>query len=253
MGAGEGLYRPDSVTWKVSREAALLLGGGRALLMQLAHPSVAAGVAAHSDFQKDPLRRLNRTLGLSFTTVFGTRSQALTAIREINRTHVRVRGDGYSARDPDLLLWVHGTLVDSALLTYRTFVGPLTEAECESYYQESQVVGALLGIPPETFPAGWRAFGRYMAAMVENGPVVVSDQARELSRTVLHPNLGIPGFMLAPVGLVTAGLLPERLRIGYGLPWGRRQRAMFKLMTKATPALVARMPERLRVVAPARH
>src|SRR5438105_12780498 len=144
---------PGSVAWRVNREAALLLGGGRALLMQVAHPKVAAGVAEHSDFQRDPLARLNRTLELSLALSFGSREQVRAAARQINRVHERVAGDGYSALDPDLLLWVHATLVDSAILTYRTFVGRLTASETEEYYQEAKPIGVLLGIPPDRFPA----------------------------------------------------------------------------------------------------
>jgi len=122
---------PGSISWRVNREAALLLGGGRALLMQVAHPLVAAGVAEHSDFQRDPLARLNRTMELSLALTFGSREEVRAAARQINRTHERVSGIGYQALDPELLLWVHATLIDSALLSYRTFVGPLTTAEAE--------------------------------------------------------------------------------------------------------------------------
>ena len=94
---------PGSVAWRINREAALLLGGGRALLMQVAHPKVAAGVADHSDFQRDPLARLNRTLELSLALSFGSANEVRAAARQINRVHERVAGEGYSALDPDLL------------------------------------------------------------------------------------------------------------------------------------------------------
>src|SRR5437763_12171860 len=102
----ESLYSPSSVTWRVNQEPALLLGGGRALLMQVAHPGVAAGVAEHSDFRRRPVRRMLRTLELTLSLTFGGRDQALAAARQINGVHRRVRGAGYSASDPRLLLWV---------------------------------------------------------------------------------------------------------------------------------------------------
>src|SRR5881628_4100800 len=153
-----GLYPEGSITRRVNRENVLLLGGGRALLMQLAHPKVAAGVDGHSDFRSQPIRRLRRTIRMTMAIVFGDRETALAAARAVNQTHGRVRGEGYRALDPDLLLWVHATLVDSALVTYETFVKPLSEREREDFYQESKLLGGLLGIPQETFPDSHRDF-----------------------------------------------------------------------------------------------
>src|SRR5207237_1133110 len=134
------LFPPGSVTWRLGRESCLLLGGGRALLLQVAHPGVAAGVAEHSDFRSRPLDRLLRTLGLTLSLSFGNRPQVLRAARTINRTHDRVRGDGYHATDPRLLLWVHATLIDGVFVTYEAFVRPLEREEREAYYAEAQVV-----------------------------------------------------------------------------------------------------------------
>src|SRR5205809_350419 len=109
-----GLYADDSITRRVNRENVLMLGGGRALLMQLAHPKVAAGVDEHSDFRKRPVYRLRRTIRLTMAIVFGDRETALAAARSVNRVHQHVRGESYSALDTDLLLWVHATMVDTA-------------------------------------------------------------------------------------------------------------------------------------------
>src|SRR5437867_13172578 len=131
------LYGADSMTWRVNREAVLLLGGGRALLLQVAHPLVAAGVAAHSEFHAHPLRRLWRTLDLMLTLVFADGAGALRAVRTIEGVHARVhgvleapsgpfpRGTRYEANDPALLLWVYATLVDTALVVYERLVEPL--------------------------------------------------------------------------------------------------------------------------------
>src|SRR3982074_439411 len=127
-----GLFAEDAVIRRVNRENVLpLLGGGRALLMQIAHPKVAAGVDEHSDFRRHPIRRLRRTLLMTMAIVFGDRETAMAAARTVNQVHARVRGDGYHALDPDLLLWVHATLVDTALVTYETFVKRLTSTERE--------------------------------------------------------------------------------------------------------------------------
>jgi uncharacterized protein (DUF2236 family) len=241
-----------SISWRVNREAALLLGGGRALLMQVAHPKVAAGVDEHSDFQDDPLRRLNRTLELSLALSFGTGEEVRAAARQINRTHERVTGAGYQALDPELLLWVHATLIDSALLTYRTFVRRLDRIDAEAYYQEAKPIGALLGIPAARFPATLDDFDTYVADMLA-GPVQPDQTSRRLARLVLRPPIRrVPRMVFAPVEAITAGLLPEGLRRAYGLPWGRPSRFVFTAARSTVPRLLAALPEVLRVLPPAR-
>ncbi len=243
---------PGSVSWRVNREAALLLGGGRALLMQVAHPLVAAGVAEHSDFRRDPLARLNRTMELSLALSFGGPEEVRAAARQINRTHERIRGAGYQALDPELLLWVHATLIDSALLAYRRFVGPLTAVEAETYYQEAKPIGAMLGIPVSHFPRRMKDFDAYLQTMLA-GPVQPDETGRRLAALVLRPPIRrVPGVLFAPVEAITAGLLPESLRRAFRLRWGRPSRAFFRAVCATLPTLLAATPEALRVVPPAR-
>ena len=243
-----GLYAEDSITRRINRENVLLLGGGRALLMQLAHPKVAAGVDEHSDFRTNPIRRLRRTILMTMAIVFGERETALAAARAVNKVHTRVQGHDYRAQDPDLLLWVHATLVDSALITYETFVQGLVAGEREDFYQESKVLGELLGIPKDRFPKTGRDFDAYMLAMMEDGPVQVSAQAKDLARLVLRPRLRLlPGPVMVPFKIVTTGLLPPTLREQYELRWDRAQQRAFRLAVAAVPRLVAVTPPVLRV------
>jgi uncharacterized protein (DUF2236 family) len=243
-----GIFPEDSVTRRVNRENVLLLGGGRALLMQLAHPKVAAGVDDHSDFRERPVRRLRRTVRMTMAIVFGDQATALSAARAVNHAHGRVRGTGYSALDPDLLLWVHATLVDSALVTYETFVKPLSAAEHEAFYQESKLVGRLLGIPAIAFPDTASDFAAYLQQMIEGGPVKVGNLARDLAAQVLRPPLRWwPGAAMIPLEIVTAGLLPATLRDQYRLPWGRRRQLAFRLARRTLPRVVAVTPPVLRV------
>src|SRR5947199_7206930 len=176
----DGLFAPESVIRRVNREAVVLLGGGRALLLQIAHPLVAAAVAAHSRFRAEPLARLWRTLDLMLTIVFADAAHALAAAHEIERVHARVhgvldadvgpwrRGTPYDANDPTLLLWVHATLVESALLVYVRFVAPLSPEDRATYYEESNVGARLLGIPDALVPPSHRAFEDYVDAMVRD-------------------------------------------------------------------------------------
>ena len=244
----EGLYPEGSITRRVNRENVLMLGGGRALLMQLAHPKIAAGVDEHSDFRAHPVRRLRRTVRMTMAIVFGDRETALAAARAVNQTHGKVRGRDYRALDPDLLLWVHSTLVDSALVTYETFVKPLSARERDTFYQESKVLGELLGIPRDRFPDTHRDLGRYMSSMITTGTVAVDARAADLGALVLRPKLKLlPGPAMIPFEIITAGLLPAQLRKQYGLAWGLPQRRVYRLMVIALPRMVAVTPPVLRV------
>ena len=243
-----GVYAEDSITRRINRENILLLGGGRALLMQLAHPLVAAGVDAHTDFRTHPIRRLRRTVRMTMAIVFGERETALAAARAVNQAHAHVRGPGYRALDPDLLLWVHATLVDSALGTYETFVKPLARSEREDFYSESRVLGELLGISPDRFPATLSDFDRYVNGMISGGPVHVTNRARDLARLVLRPPLRLlPGPVMIPFEVITSGLLPGALREEYGLKWGPAQKRAFALAARTVPRIVALTPPVLRM------
>jgi uncharacterized protein (DUF2236 family) len=230
-----GLFGPDSASWRLDREAFLLLGAGpRALLLQLAHPSVAAGVAEHSDFRADPWRRLDGTLRSYLRIVYGTGTAARAEIRRLKALHRGISGTGYTARDPALSLWVHATLVDSTLAANAAWNGPLPRAVAARFYEESLPLGRAFGIPDALLPGDLAAFEDYMAAqLAPGGPVRVGDTARELAQAVLHPPL--PGE-LARVPLdprlhawtlwPAIGLLPIRIREAYALPWTPVHRAV---------------------------
>ena len=252
-GAAGRFYGPESVSWRVNRESVLVLAGGRALLMQLAHPAVAAGVDEHSDFRRRPLSRLLRTLDLNFKLNLGNRREVLEAAQAINRVHHGVHGTGYSALDPSLLFWVHATLIDSALVAYETFVDPLRPAERDEYLKEAQNVGRLLGVPPALYPRDIGGFERYLDGMLGGTELRVDARARELASSVLRPPVrGVPAAAWGPFGALTAGVLPRRLREAYGRPWGRRQRAVFAGARWSLPRLIPLLPGGLRTVPQAR-
>jgi uncharacterized protein (DUF2236 family) len=241
------MFPPDAVVRRVDGEAVLLAGGGRALLMQLAHPAVAAGVAEHSDFGADPLRRLQRTLQATYTVVFGTEAQACAVGQTVQRVHEQVRGPGYSANDPELLLWVHATLVDTALRVHARFLGSLGAADAQQYYEESKRIGVVFGVPHSAQPATLADFRHYVRAMVAG--LEVSDQAREVADAVLHPALPLvvsPALLL--VRQVTAGLLPAPLRRQYGLSWDRPRQSALLCAGLASRLVLPRIPSALRRV-----
>jgi uncharacterized protein (DUF2236 family) len=214
--------------------------------MQLAHPAVAAGVDEHSDFRQRPLRRLWRTLTLTYRLAFGEEAEVLAAAAAINRAHRPVQGSGYAARDPALLLWVHATLVDSALAAYSELVAPLSREEREAYYLGTRWTGRLLGIPSALFPASLAGFDAYVAKVL-NTAARVDERARALGRRVLRPLPGVPGPAWRPLEILTAGLLPPPLRAPYGLPEpGRayaRLRAALRAGRRLAPRVLWEMPD----------
>lgn len=249
-----GLVGPASVAWKIDRERALMLGGGRALLMQLAHPRVARGVAEHSDFRRRPFRRLARTTTLSFDLVFGDRDRVRNAVRRINAAHATVRGEGYSAFDADLLLWVFATLVDSGVHAYELFIGSLTDAEKDLYYEEELRVAHLLGLPRSAAPAGFEGLRAYVREQIASGVVRVDDTGREMGRATLYPRHAryLPRVVLDAGALLVAGLLPRTLRRQFELPWSLRHQAAFEVFVRLARAAVPRLPPPIRYMPQAR-
>ena len=259
----QGFFLRDSDIWRVHRELVLLLAGGRALLMQLAHPKIAAGVAEHSRFQNDPLARLYRTMSTMWSIVFDPRPQAQAALQSLEQRHTQVRGvvretepahggESYDALDQDLLLWVHATLIDSALVAYTRFVAPLAASEKTAYYEDVKKFAALFGIRQEIIPASLDAFDDYVKQMLLGGEVAVGPTARDLAHDVLYPRTWIfkPGGPL--FRFVTAGILPDNLRRAYGFRWSPRRERMLNLLARSMRTLLPLVPAPLRIAPNAR-
>jgi uncharacterized protein (DUF2236 family) len=262
----DGLFAPDSIFRRVNREAVLLLGGQRALLLQLAHPLVAAGVADHSDFMAHPLRRLWRTVDTMLRIVHGDRATAEAAAQALDAVHARVQGTlaeetesfpagtPYRAHDPALLLWVHATLVDSALVTYQCFVRPLAPDERERFHVESRVVARLLGVPEGLLPLSFASFERYVDETISGGTLEPTPTARRLADAVLHPPLAFLPRLVGDVGtVVTLGLLPPVLRERYGLPWDAKRERGFAIARGVVRAVLPALPDVLRAMPQARR
>lgn len=236
-------FSDEAMIRRVHREGILLLGGGRALLMQIAHPDVARGVAEHSRFREDRAARLLGTLRPMFAIAFGTREQALEAAAGINRMHEGVAGPGYRALDPDLLLWVLATLIDTSIVMHERFVRPLTPGEAAAYYEDMRCVGALLELPPERMPGTVGELRAYVESMSTS--LRVSDQAREIADALFQA-----GPLMTPVmtgvRFFTAGLLHPSLRAGFGLSWGRGNERALGSLAVASRLVLPRLPRDLR-------
>src|SRR5689334_18401759 len=251
-----GLYGPGSEAWALNREAMLLLGAGpRALLLQLAHPQVAAGVADHSDFRGDPWTRLDGTLRSYLRIVYGTGTAARSEIRRLNELHRSIAGPTYRARDPDLSLWVHATLVDSTIVVADAWLEPLSRERRQRYYAETLPIGRAFGIPESRLPADLAAFEAYLAvATAPGGPVRVDPTARDLADAVLHPPLGpvMPALAWLPAAAYSwtlwpaVGLLPAPILAGYGLTFGPVERAVSRWLVLSWRTWRPILPRRFR-------
>lgn len=262
----QSLYGPDSVTWRVNREGVLLLGGGRALLLQVAHPLVAAGVAAHSSFRKRPLQRLWRTLDLTLTITFASAARAIRAVREIERVHARVhgvldadvgpfaRGTRYDANNPELLLWVYATLIDTSLLVYERFVTRLAPRIKRAYYEEARIGMRLFGVADRVIPPTYPAFQDYMRQMIDGPTLAVGAAGRDIAASILHPPLPLGVRQtFETLNLFTAGLLPPSVRDRYGLDWGNGREVLMNGMAVAAQAVLPWLPEMARCFPHARQ
>ncbi len=253
-----GLIGPEGQVWRVAREKVVLAGGPAALLLQLAHPLVAAGVADHSEFETQPLHRLASTLTAVLTATFGDRDQAEATGRRVAAVHTRVTGTlsaptgpfpagtSYRAGDADLALWIQATLVTVAIETFDRFVGPLSQAERAQYYDRTKPIGRLFGVTDDVMPDTYADFERYVDTM-ERDRLAVGDDARSAAAGVLRPKLGPAGWLARPLTrLLASAFLPDSLRAEYGLHWRRRERAAFAVTRASFRAAVAVLPRRWR-------
>jgi uncharacterized protein (DUF2236 family) len=236
---------------RIAGEGILIAGGARAILLQVAHPSVGRGVAEHSNFSERVMDRLRATLSYVYCMTFGTSVEKRRIAEQVNALHRKVNGPGYDARDPGLQLWVAATLYDTALLLYERWVAPLDERAAEMIYRQYRVLGTALQMPDELWPADRHEFYAYWNDMLDNH-LEVTDPAREIYRDLLYPRR-IPLSLRTAMPLnrfVTAALLPARIRDAYGIewnPWRERQFCRFSHLVRTVyprvPAVIRQLPK----------
>jgi uncharacterized protein (DUF2236 family) len=225
-----GYFDDDSMLRRVHRERVMGLSGPRALLMQAAHPLAVAGLLAHSNALDEPYDRLARTAQVMHAIGFGTRAEANEAARRVRAMHRNVRGrlrqpvgrypagTEYRADDPELLMWVLFTLVDSGLVVYRTYVGELSRDDEAAYWKDYRTVGRLFGLRASEMPRTLADLDDYRRSMLEGDTLVVTEWARERARAiVLDPPVPLAARPLVETAnFVTIALLPDRIREQYG-------------------------------------
>ncbi|WIB77222.1 oxygenase MpaB family protein [Curtobacterium sp. MCPF17_002] len=212
--------------------------GGRAILLQIADPVVAAGVRRHSDFARRPQQRLAHTLMFVFAVVVGTEADAAVAASFVQRAHRPVAG----ADDVDRQLWVAATLYDSARRAHELFGDPVDDALAGAVLDAYAPIGTALRVPADRWPASVAAFDAYWAATLDD--LEVTDDARGVVRDLLHPRFA-PLWVRAAmplVRIVTVGMLPEALRQQYRFPWGPREQRRFRRAVRLVRTVRAVVP-----------
>jgi uncharacterized protein (DUF2236 family) len=260
-----GYFDDQSMLRRVHRERVIALSGPRALLMQAAHPLAVAGLLAHSSALEEPYDRLARTARVLHAIGFGSRAEANDATRRVRAMHRQVRGrlrqpvgrfpagTEYRADDPELLMWVLFTLVDSGLVVYRTYVGGLTREEEAAYWKDYRTVGRLFGLRASEMPRTLADLDDYRRSMLEGDTLVVTDWARERARAiVLEPPVPLAARPLVETAnFVTIALLPDPIREQYGfspLPPAFVRKAMVRAGGEYVKrAVLPLLPERVRL------
>ena len=258
MARDEGFFGPSSVSWRVHREITVLLGGARALLMQAAHPLVIAGARDTGFYERNPWKRLERTLQLTYAITFGSRQDATQAATHINQVHTRVNGldpitgKRYDALDPALLLWVHACLVDSALLYERLTVGALDEDGRDQFHREQMLVAEMLEIPREIIPPTARALRAYVDEMVAGDDLLVTDAARAVAALFDDPPKDAAWRPMLKVASRWAfGTLHPSLREQYGVRWTRAHEVATTLGLGCVRLVRPILPPKIRYIEPA--
>jgi uncharacterized protein (DUF2236 family) len=256
-GRDDGYFGPDSVSWQVHKEVTVLFGGARALLMQAAHPLVVAGANQTGMYERNPWKRLQRTLILTYTMTFGTRAEADASAQKINEVHTRINGidavtgKRYDALDPELLLYVHACLVDSALRFEELTIGRLDDAGRQRFHEEQMLAAELCLVPREAIPPTVPALRAWLADFDDRGEIQVTEGARRVLDLFLDPPAEAEWRpILKGVSRLAFATLPPTLQERYGLPFGPVRRASAAATFPVIRAIHRLIPPRFRYIAP---
>jgi uncharacterized protein (DUF2236 family) len=258
MGSDDlGYFGPDSVSWRVHREVTVLFGGARALLMQAAHPLVVAGANQTAMYERNPWKRLQRTLVLTYTMTFGTKTEADAAAAMINEVHARINGVDpvtglrYDALDPELLLYVHASLVDSALLFEERTVGGLDDQGRQRFHEEQMLAAELCLVPRVMIPPTVDGLRAWLADIDHRGSLRVTDGARRVAALFLEPPAEAEWRpVLRGVSRLAFATLPPHVREMYGVSIGPMRKRSIDASFAAIRVLRPLLPPRVRFIAP---
>ena len=259
------LVGPDSVAWQITSDPRLYAVMLYPLLLQVAHPTVGAGVRDYSDFEHRPWDRLMKTIDYVSLLVYGGRD-AVAAGRRLREMHKAFRGtredgESYTALEPDAYAWVHATLIDTYVRGHRQFGRPLSPHATERFYAEYRGLGRLIGVRARDLPESWAGFRGYFERMtrVELTRTASVDQVLGAIRHAPPPPVPVPDLIWRTLRLPASrvlwlggvGLMSPQLRDRLGIGWNLSDAAQFRALGALSRGLTPLMPERLRVTGPA--
>jgi uncharacterized protein (DUF2236 family) len=254
-------------TWRIAADARQFAGSGYALLLQVMHPSVGAGVTQHSNFKEDPWGRLLRTLDYTSSVIYGGPELAWEMGRRVREMHKRIKGvrpDGerYHALEPGPYAWVHATLAEAIIRTHRLFCSQqLSTRAVDEFWLEWRRMGRLIGVRNDDLPESWPELLVYFDGMVER-ELENTEAAQDVLTSLLDPAAPpLPGVhegiwqvvrwpSTKAAWLATVGLLPPILRERLGVDWGLRKERSFRLLARMARASRPLMPPQARGFGP---
>ena len=260
----EILVGPESVTWQRVSDARLNFVMLYPLLLQVAHPTVGAGVRDYSDFETDPWSRLRATADYLTLLVYGGRD-AIAAGRRLRGLHRRFRGvreDGkpYHALDPGAYAWVHATLVQGYVAGHAHFGTPMGSEELERFYREYRGLGRLIGVRERDLPPDWDGFRKYLERTAAHDllPTEAMEQVLRVARRPARPPMPLPCFVWRTMAIPAArafwlggaGLLGGALRTRLGIGWSLIDEVQFQALGTLCRSLTPILPERVRITGP---
>lgn len=253
-----GPFGPGSMIWTVGRETALVFGGTRSVLLQLAHPFVAESLKYVSGPGRNVRSRFIATMHYCSAMTFGDRDHVLKAARRVFAIHERVggvldvdagafpRGTRFRANEVEALWWVASTLWDSSVVAFETFVRPLSLEEKNGYLRDCRRWSRLFGIPESAMSPDWPAFERYVREMVSSDVLTVTELGQRAAGAVVRSPRRITEPLFAWNRILTAGMLPPRMRREFGLPFGSREERIFRTSVRLLRPLFRTLPPTLR-------
>ncbi len=260
MSGDPGYFGPESMMWKVNKEITVLFGGARALLMHAAHPLIAAGARQTSFYQRDPWKRLIRTLSLQNSVTFGTKEEANESATRINRLHEVIKGedeitgDIYDALDHEQLLWVHACLQLSSIYFYEQTVRKLSEEEKNQYHRENMLSAKLVLIDIENMPNTHKGLKEWVKnKSVEKNYLLMTDVAKDVQDIISGGP--VPGHIkpIWPFISFTAfNTLPEEFKEIYGIKTTKLKSFILKFNLTLLKTTRPLLPPFFRLIPPAR-
>lgn len=249
------VFSPDSETWRVNRYATGLLFGPAAVLLQVAHPRIAQGVADHSDFREDALGRLRRTLTSVNRIAFGTQADAEEMRKQLSATHGRVQGatregvsgpSRYSAFEPDLMLWVLATLIDASIKGYEFVWGPLAWKRRELFYRDFRRFGTYFGLPEDEGPRDYAEYAGYFETMMRDKVLGSHPICAEVAGAVVHPASPFRDRLIGKVvDFLPIETIPAPLRDRLGLRSTAWTRLRMAALQRLAPMAFRVLPKRV--------